>query len=79
MSNLAAGAENDPFAPWNRNSILCKYCDADILRDQIYQDLISDDDCDDDCVEEIVDERLSQQPLCPNCAKEEYYDYTDED
>jgi hypothetical protein len=79
MSNLPAGAENDPYAPWNKSSRLCRYCDADILRDTIANEVLKDPDCEEDCIDEQVELILSEQPLCTACAKEEYYDYTDED
>ncbi len=79
MSNLPPGSSNDPFAPWNKSDKLCRYCDAAIIRDQIYQALVNDEDCNDDCVDEQIEITLSEYPLCTACAKEEYYDNTDED
>jgi hypothetical protein len=38
-----------------------------------------DEECADDCIDERVEELLSVQPLCKDCAKEEYYDYDDDD
>ena len=78
MNNLPAGSTNDPLAPWNRNSRLFKHCDADEIKDVIYQALVHDLDCNNDCVDEVIEERLSEYPLCASCAKEEYYDYTED-
>ena len=78
MSNLPPGSVYDPFAPWNKSSKLCRYCDADSIRDQIYQALVNDVDCNDDCVDEEIEEKLSEFSLCTSCAKEEYYDYDEE-
>lgn len=88
MSNLPEGAENDPRAPWNEPN-LCRYCDYDILCD-IYEEHIVKEielqqmefDSEEDYMEflqEEMDVLLSEQGLCPQCAKEEYYDYDDRD
>ena len=79
MSNLPSGADNDPLAPWNQPDKLCRYCNAEELRDILYKQVELDEECEDDCIEEEVEYRLSQAPLCKDCAKEEYYDYDDDD
>jgi hypothetical protein len=78
MSNIPVGSDNDPLAPWNKSDKLCRHCDSEHLRDIIYQQVVDTEDCEDDCIDERVEELLSQQPLCKDCAKEEYYDYDDD-
>jgi hypothetical protein len=79
MSNLPSGAENDPRAPWQSNNTLCRYCDSDLIYETLREEMLGfDPDCDEDCVEERIEEIISEYPLCKDCAKEEYYDY-DED
>lgn len=79
MSNLPAGAENDPYAPWNQKSKLCRYCDKEDIQDELFRAISVDKTIDEDRINEIVDEELDKFPLCPQCAKEEYYDYDEED
>jgi hypothetical protein len=78
MSNLPPGSSDDPLAPWNKSDKLCRYCDAEDLRDILYEQVLQDEECADDCIDERVEELLSAQPLCKDCAKEEYYDYDDD-
>ena len=78
MSNIPAGAQNDPLAPWNQPDKYCKQCDSEQLRDILYTQVEVEGECDDDCVEEEVEYRLSLHPLCKDCAKEEYYDHDDD-
>jgi hypothetical protein len=78
MSNVPIGSDNDPLAPWNKSDKLCRHCDSEHLRDIIYQQVVDTEECEDDCIDERVEELLSQQPLCEDCAKEEYYDYDDD-
>ena len=78
MSNLPAGAERDPFAPWNQRDSLCKYCDREQIQDQLYRVIVLDTTLDEDRIDEIVEEEIYKFPLCPQCAKEEYYDYDKE-
>jgi hypothetical protein len=78
MSNLPSGAENDSRAPWNEYDNLCRYCDEDILYAHIRKEVEQDPDCKEDCIDEQTELILSEYPLCKQCAKEEYYDY-DED
>jgi hypothetical protein len=78
MSNVPVGSDNDPLAPWNKSDKLCRQCDSEHLRDIIYQQVVDTEECEDDCIDERVEELLSQQPLCKDCAKEEYYDYDDD-
>lgn len=79
MSNLPAGAENDPYAPWNQKNKLCRYCDKEDIQDELFRAISVDETIDEDRINEIVDEELDKFPLCPQCAKEEYYDYDEED
>jgi len=78
MSNVPAGSDNDPLAPWNQHDNLCRYCDEDILYKHIRSEVEQDPDCEEDCIDEQTELILSEYPLCKQCAKEEYYDY-DED
>ena len=78
MSNVPPGSNDDPLAPWNKSNKLCRYCDAEELRDVLYENVLAEEDCDDDCVDERVEDLLSLQSLCKDCAKEEYYDYDDD-
>ena len=78
MSNLPSGADKDPLAPWNQPSRLCRYCDKDIIEDQMYRTISADESLDEDQIEEYVDVELYKFPLCEECAKEEYYDNDDD-
>jgi len=89
MSNLPAGSVNDPLAPWNDYNNLCKHCDADILYDMFIEDVakdlqvqLMDFDSEEDYMDflhEQAELNLSEHRLCKQCAKEEYYDYDDND
>lgn len=79
MSNLPLGADNDPLAPWSRKSKLCRYCDKEDIQDELFRAISVDETIDEDRINEIIDEELEKFPLCPQCAKEEYYDYDQED
>lgn len=78
MNNLPVGAEQDPFAPWNQKSKLCKYCDKEEIQEQLFRVIAIDSSLDEDRIDEIIEEELDKFPLCPQCAKEEYYDYDEE-
>jgi hypothetical protein len=78
MSNLPPGSNDDPLAPWNNDTKLCRYCDEEMIREILTEELIGDPMCDPDCVAELVDEVISEYGLCKQCAKEEYYDYDDD-
>lgn len=78
MSNLPLGADNDPLAPWNQKSKLCRYCDKEDIQDELFRAISVDETIDEDRINEIIDEELEKFPLCPQCAKEEYYDYDEE-
>lgn len=79
MSNLPLGAENDPYAPWNQKDKLCRYCDKEEIQEQLFRIIALDSTLDEDRVDEVIDEELDKFSLCPQCAKEEYYDYDEED
>lgn len=89
MSNLPEGAETDSRAPWNEYGDLCRYCDEDILYDFIKDNVSRDPQVllmefdSQESYEEFLHEQtelnLSEHRLCKQCAKEEYYDYDDDD
>ena len=78
MSNLPLGADNDPLAPWNQKSKLCRYCDKEDIQDELFRAISVDETIDEDRINEIIDEELEKFPLCPQGAEEEYYDYDEE-
>jgi len=76
--NLPEGANQDPLAPWNQKTKLCRYCDEQDIKDLLWSQFALEP-FEEDEIEELVEQHLSEYPLCRSCAKEEYYDYTDED
>jgi hypothetical protein len=78
-SNLPAGSSNDPLAPWNQKSKLCRYCDKEDILDELFKAIAVDKTLDEETINEVAEDQLDNYPLCPQCAKEEYYDYTEED
>jgi hypothetical protein len=63
-SNLPAGAENDPNAPWNEPE-LCRYCDEEYLEDLAQEECKDSQDIDE--FEQVYDKILAQVGLCKSC------------
>ena len=60
MSNLPAGAENDPYAPWNQKDKLCRYCDKEEIQEQLFRIIALDSTLDDDRIDEVIEEELDK-------------------
>ena len=69
-SNLPAGAENNPHAPWNQVDNLCPYCDRDIIKGMAAENA----DGADREYDEILEAMLEESTLCRNCYNEENAD-----
>ena len=69
-SNLPAGAESNPHAPWNQVDDLCRYCDRDIIEGMASENAEETDRE----YEEILEAMLEEATLCRDCYDEENAD-----
>ena len=76
MSNyLPAGADNDPNAPWNIDTNLCKNCNSN----EVYAEAFDIADKSNLDISEVFDEINSQLTLCDDCVREELADEDNDD
>ncbi len=73
-SNLPAGAENNPHAPWNQVDDLCRYCDRDIIEGMALENAEHTNWG----YEEILEAMLDEADMCHDCFKEEQADDDDD-
>ena len=71
---LPSGADNDPNAPWNIDTSLCKNCNSNEIYAEAYN-IADESDLD---ISEVFDEVNSQCSLCDDCAREQLADERDD-
>jgi hypothetical protein len=74
-NNLPIGTTDDPRAPWNINSDLCRYCDEGTIREEFLcenytKEQIENGEVDEDAMEDYI----SEYNLCHDCYEEDIAD-----